>query len=88
MDQSHLPSRRHLGDLPVIVLSAGRPEGVPPEFLESQRAEHARLAKLSTRGELRILPESGHQFHFDAPEGILEAVRDVLGSADARREVQ
>lgn len=79
------PDRRFpLGDVPLVVLSAGRPDGIPPELLDEQRAGHRRLASLSSRGEIRPLPGSGHSVHFDAPGAIVEAVEDVLTAAAAR----
>jgi hypothetical protein len=64
-----------LGDVPLIVLTAGQqmaPGSTPfddrrvpvsGEALEAQRA----LAALSLQGEQRVIEASGHQVHLDAP---------------------
>jgi pimeloyl-ACP methyl ester carboxylesterase len=61
---------RSLGDLPLIVFSAGTVSA-------AQRAEHERLARLSTRGRIEILPDSGHWIQLDRPELIIETIREM-----------
>jgi pimeloyl-ACP methyl ester carboxylesterase len=75
-----------LGHLPLIVLTAGQTAApgstpfaeqrvaVPPDRIESQ----AELATCSSRGEQRILPDSGHSIHLDAPGAVVQAVLDVI----------
>lgn len=75
-----------LGDLPLIVLTAGQTTAlgstpfaqelvsVPPERIETQ----AELAATSSRGEQRVLPESGHSVHLDAPEAVIQAVEALI----------
>jgi hypothetical protein len=41
----------------------------------------AALAKLSSRGEQRILPLSGHGIPFDDPVAIVDAVQSLIGAA-------
>jgi pimeloyl-ACP methyl ester carboxylesterase len=55
-----------LGDLPLIVLSAGK--GVP---------EHTADARLSSRGEARVVPDAGHWIQLDAPDAVVAAIRQV-----------
>lgn len=62
---------RPLRDLPVIVLSAASATAQSME-------EHEHDARLSTRGEHRIVPGSGHWMQLDAPEAVAEAIRSVV----------
>jgi pimeloyl-ACP methyl ester carboxylesterase len=64
-----LDESRSLGDLPVIVLSAGR--RIP---------EHEADARLSTRGECVVVPESGHWMQLDHPEAVSDAIEKVVRS--------
>jgi pimeloyl-ACP methyl ester carboxylesterase len=61
---------RSLGDLPVAVLSAGSTNAQAME-------EHEHDARLSTRGEHIIVPGSGHWMQLDAPDAIVEAIRNL-----------
>lgn len=67
-------------DVPLILLSAfkGRSPGPATAF---HLALHSESAAISTQGELRRVPESGHMMMFDAPEAIVQAVRDVAFKA-------
>lgn len=59
-----------LGDCPVVILSAAN----SPEHV---LREHETEAKLSTRGEHVIVPESGHWILFDDPEAVAAAIARV-----------
>lgn len=61
-----------LGDKPLIVLSAeqGRP---------GHQGRQAKLAKLSRQGDFRMLPGTTHWIMLDAPEAVVDAVRDLVG---------
>lgn len=72
-----LGDHRSLGDLPLIVFSAGT---VSP----AQRAEHERLSRLSTRGRIEILPQCGHWIQLDRPELVIAAIRDMALAARER----
>ncbi len=77
-------AQRPLGDLPLIVLSAGRQQIEPDrpgaeERLAAWRAMHAEAAALSTRGELRLV-DAGHNMHVEAPAYVVEAVEEVLAA--------
>ena len=77
-----------LGDRPLIVLTRGRPptpSGNPE--LDRQVAAYeqawmhemqAGLARLSTRGRQVIVEQSGHSIPEQAPQVVIEAVREVL----------
>jgi pimeloyl-ACP methyl ester carboxylesterase len=84
---------RGLGDRPLIVLTAGLPQGGARNPFEARRAlanqRHwiqiqAQLARLSTRGKQRVVPNSRHCISCDAPEDVIAAIRDVV--METRRE--
>ena len=74
-----------LGDLPLVVLTAAMraPNGSTPYSAEQIPADpdviaaQGELARLSSRGERRMLGRSGHLVHLDAPDAIVAAVEDV-----------
>lgn len=78
-----LRAGRGLGDLPLIVLTAGKfkPKGPPEKVEEWSRAWlqelQPRLVRLSSRGR-QIIADSGHMIPFEAPDAIVKAVGEVL----------
>ncbi|MBE0408547.1 MAG: alpha/beta hydrolase [Anaerolineales bacterium] len=76
---------RPLNDLPLIVLTAGQmaapgstPLGeqhMPVNDIHIEQQEE--LAQLSSQGEQRLIPESGHLVHLDEPAAVLQAILDV-----------
>lgn len=76
-----------LGDLPLIVLSEGRPiddsaTGEQRAYLEKKRAvdielQHE-LTELSTRSRQIVATKSGHAIHRDQPELVLESARELV----------
>ena len=77
------------GDTPLIVLAAGKPN---PAFGEQAEAfqefwieQNRALADKSAQGTFVLVPESGHRLHEDAPERVVEAVREVLDRARGSR---
>jgi len=84
---------RDLGDIPLIVMTAGRHRINPPDnpvdavtqsrwerqWIEAQE----QLVRLSTRGQQRVFPEAGHNLPRERPQDVLDAIQDVL--AQARR---
>jgi D-alanyl-D-alanine carboxypeptidase len=79
-----------LRQLPLVVLSRGREEELPPEALEgvppgfpdayagAWRAGQARLAALLPDTRQVIASESGHYIHVEQPELVIEAIRQVV----------
>jgi pimeloyl-ACP methyl ester carboxylesterase len=63
-----------IGELPIVVLSSANASA-------DTLAEHAREARLSTRGEHLVVPDTGHWINLDAPEAIAAAVRRVMSVA-------
>jgi pimeloyl-ACP methyl ester carboxylesterase len=84
-----------LGDLPLIVLSAGIQDTVPPDELRAagvtpdiMRAANAvwnqmqaELAGLSSKGVREIATESEHYIQYDEPDLVVDAVRRVVMQA-------
>ncbi|HVV43572.1 MAG TPA: alpha/beta fold hydrolase, partial [Bryobacteraceae bacterium] len=77
---------RSLGSIPLIVLTAGRMMPGQSTMLATYMqtriyGTQAALAKLSSRGEQRVLPLSGHGIPFDDPGAIAGAVQSLIGEA-------
>jgi pimeloyl-ACP methyl ester carboxylesterase len=75
-----------LGDIPLIVLSAGaRDLRLPVPDAENEAVDrlwaqaHEELARLSTRGAMRIVPDSKHHMPMDRPQAVIDAVLEVVG---------
>lgn len=82
-------ARRPLGDMPLIVLTAGKffpmPEASvhPAEaWREAWRAGHDDIAALSTRGERRTI-DCGHAIQWEKPRAVIAAIEEVLVLARA-----
>lgn len=70
--------------VPLIVLTAGRGRDEPQ--LSAWEAMHRTTAAISSRGEQRTVPASGHMMMFEAPEAIVAAVRDVSREIERKQE--
>jgi pimeloyl-ACP methyl ester carboxylesterase len=68
---SQLDETQTLGNLPVVVFSAGNANA-------EARREHEDDARLSTKGEHRVVDGARHWIQLDAPEAIVAAIRGVL----------
>lgn len=78
---------RSLGDLPLIVISAG--QSTPAEEAFTTAAEQAlvidvraqlqaELVSLSSNSRQVIAKDAGHYVHLDRPDLVIDAIRDVL----------
>lgn len=72
-----------LGARPLAVLARGRadtwPAHWPRDEVQAAWLEHQReLAALSTRGEMVVCPNSGHQIQEDEPGAVVDAIRRVV----------
>ena len=85
-------ARRSFGDMPIVVLSAGRvaenrnsweTDADVQEFTELWRQGHKDLAARSTRGEFGVVPESAHFIQLDAPQRTIEAIAKVVAQVRA-----
>lgn len=70
-----------LGDLPLLVLTAGNPT---PERVAQQDA----IARLSTRGEHRVASNPSHWIQLEEPELVTTAIRHVLAMAKEKEEMK
>jgi len=77
-----------LGDLPLVVLTAGQRFRMPGLSGEAQNAFHdtrfvlqAELAKLSENSEQRVSPRAGHYIQLDDPDAVVSAIVDVVTAA-------
>jgi pimeloyl-ACP methyl ester carboxylesterase len=83
---------RPLGDLPLVVLTAGEqaelPGGIPPEDQRANhelwRELHRELAAESSAGRWELVEGSGHMIHHDRPHAVAAAIREVVEAARAR----
>jgi len=57
--------------VPLVVLSAGNSS-------PAQRADHERVARLSSRGHLAIVGDSGHWVMLDRPDAVIREIRQML----------
>jgi pimeloyl-ACP methyl ester carboxylesterase len=83
-----------LGDMPLIVLTAGKHRLSPPDNpIDAQRervlearwqAAQQKLALLSTRGLQRVFPDADHNLPRDRPQDVMDAVREVAQGVRAR----
>lgn len=82
---------RNYGDLPLVVLTAGKLELGPdapsaaradlPALNAAWRKAHDEYAALSTRGVNRIVEGSGHGIQQQKPEAVIAAINEVLDQA-------
>lgn len=66
-----------LGDVPLVVLSAGNTNG-------RRLAAHEELARLSRRGTHVVVHTAGHWIHLDEPDAVVAAIREVVEQARKR----
>jgi pimeloyl-ACP methyl ester carboxylesterase len=79
-------SQYPLGDMPLIVLTRGRPEEEGPDgraLEEENRSNHAAIAAMSRRGKVVIAAHSGHHIQIDEPELVIESIREVLAVSNS-----
>lgn len=84
-------TRASLGDLPLVVLSAGvriappLPSEEAQAFLATLEAGQDALAALSSRGVRRRVTDSGHNIQIDRPDAVIAAVAEVVAMARDRQ---
>jgi len=80
-------ARRPFGDLPLIYLTRGVSPFAEPgkpqsalnkAFEDDVFKSHEDIARLSTRGENRVVAGAGHNIHMDNPQAVIDAVRAVI----------
>jgi hypothetical protein len=78
-----------LGDIPLVVIAHGvPPPPFPPElgindeemrrYEETTRELQGDLAALSSRGRVVVAEGAGHMIHYEQPDVVVEAIRDVV----------
>jgi pimeloyl-ACP methyl ester carboxylesterase len=80
-------SGRPFGDRPVVVLTHGQFDASDAADAADHAAMvrlHRQSAALSRRGIQRVVPGTSHNIEIDAPEAIVETVREVLRQLPAR----
>ena len=60
-----------LRDIPLVVLSAGNASPI-------QRAEHLTLARSSSKGQIEVVPGSGHWIQVDRPDAVIQAICEMV----------
>jgi pimeloyl-ACP methyl ester carboxylesterase len=82
-----------LGDRPLVVLAAARRRPDLDHLSADAAARYWRvwveelqpaLARLSARGVLRPLPDSGHSIHLERPDAVIAAVDDIVAEVRGR----
>ncbi|WP_165491749.1 alpha/beta fold hydrolase [Egibacter rhizosphaerae] len=84
-------SRQSLGDIPVVVLPAGKalgaeaavPEGLEGDVEAARQTMQEDLATVSTNARRVVADGSGHFIHVERPDLVTDAVRQVLEEAAA-----
>lgn len=77
-----------LGSIPIVVLTHGNPsDGDELDALgDAQGLElHRQDARLSSRGVQRTVPKTDHHIELEAPQAIVQAVREVIALSAAKR---
>ena len=77
-----------VGNLPLVVLTAGRRFPLSGMSEETENAFHdtrftlqAELAQLSANSDQRVSPLSGHYIQLDDPQAVVTAIEDVVAAA-------
>lgn len=76
-----LKSEYPLGDMPLAVITRGRPEENGPDGValeEEHRKAHAAIAALSRRGNLIVAARSGHHVQLDEPQLVVSTIQQTL----------
>jgi len=77
--------QRSLGRIPLVVLtseftptSPWMDEAMRKQFIDAWRAGHDRIARLSSRGESRVVRGSSHFIQLSKPDAVIEAITHVV----------
>lgn len=76
-----------LNSIPLVVITKGVSDDSGPDgkaFEAEHRQGHVALARLSRIGKLVIAERSGHHVQLDAPELVVETIREVVGAVRGR----
>jgi pimeloyl-ACP methyl ester carboxylesterase len=91
LQQMHATRRANqhpLGDIPLVVLAAGKQEGGGPppglsadewkRLTEEKRRQKADQASLSSNSKFVVDPKSAHHIHLDDPALVIDSIREVV----------
>jgi len=87
-----VPAGRSLGDLPLLVLTAGKPLVLGlPSAADDREANRIwrdelqpELVRLSSRGRQVVVKDSGHMIPLEQPGAVVDGVREVVEQARQR----
>jgi pimeloyl-ACP methyl ester carboxylesterase len=86
LHKERLDTPQVYGDMPLIVITRGIPEGdETASGLEERRASHKAIASASRKGRWLIAEKSGHHIQIEQPDVVLTAIADVLRAAQERK---
>jgi pimeloyl-ACP methyl ester carboxylesterase len=74
-------SQYPLGEMPLIVLTRGRPDDDGPDgkaLEEEHRRDHTAIASMSRNGRLIVAANSGHHVQIEEPELVIKSIREIL----------
>jgi pimeloyl-ACP methyl ester carboxylesterase len=96
LDSRELQQAWHpLGATPLIVLTAGKPPPIPltdaakaqmPALHAEWSRMHDEMARLSTQGTNRFVPDAAHYIHHDSPQVVVDAINEVISAARRRED--
>jgi pimeloyl-ACP methyl ester carboxylesterase len=79
---SQVAAIESFGDIPLVVIGSGKPNpafGADAEAFQQFWIEESQaLADKSTNGTFILAPESSHYLHEDAPDVVLDAIREMV----------
>jgi pimeloyl-ACP methyl ester carboxylesterase len=74
------------GDMPLIVITRGRPDSdSTPAREDERRSTHKAMAASSRRGRWLVAEHSGHHVQIEQPELVVAAIQELLAARAARR---
>ena len=85
---------RPLGDIPLVVLTAGAPPPLPltgaaadevPKMQAEWNSMHDDIARLSSNGVNRTIAGASHYIYLDHPQAVTEAITEVRAEARSRK---
>ncbi len=74
-------TRTDLGDMPLVVLTSSESADSETGPIATWETLQQDQASLSTEGVQRTVPDTSHYVHLDAPDAVVEAVREVVNAA-------
>jgi pimeloyl-ACP methyl ester carboxylesterase len=85
-------AKRTLGDMPLVVLTAGKEEAPAPSELDTRLARawfemQAELPRLSSNSAHVVTTKSGHYIHMEEPSLVVAAVREVVHASRTSERV-